>query len=63
MVPFVMPSKAHQNCHFWLHVRCVEAAFVGSRSPVDAEDMAVDVAVPPDGTGWADVPDDWLPGV
>jgi len=61
MVPFVMPSKAHQNSHFWLHVRCVEAAFASSRSLVDAEDMAVDVAIPPDGIGWGEIPDDQLP--
>ncbi|MEO5818728.1 MAG: hypothetical protein ABIT20_25895 [Gemmatimonadaceae bacterium] len=61
MVPFAMQSRAHGSSQFWLHVRCVKAAFANSRGAIDAEDMSVDVAIPPDGAGWADIPDDALP--
>ena len=61
MVRFVMPSKAHTQTQFWLHVRCVEAAFAGARGVIDAEDMAIEVPIPSEGEGWADVPDDELP--
>ena len=63
MVPFVMPSKAHHNSQFWLHVRCVKAAFAASRGAVDAEDMSVEVPILPEGSGWADIPDGELPAL
>jgi hypothetical protein len=56
-----MSSRRHGNSQFWLHVRCVQSAFAGSRFDVDAEDMSVDLEVAPDSEGWAEMPDEEPP--
>jgi len=59
MVPVNFSSRSDNISQIWLHVRCAEAAFRDSKATFDWHDLAVDVDPPPNGSGWAEIPDDY----